>query len=360
MVKVSLQLIFVVLAISAQGQELEVRKVIEPGENNPRNSEGDFIQLSKDTILFVYTHFYGDHSSDFAPSYLAGIYSYDRGKTWSQQPVKILENEGEMNTMSVSLLRLKNGDIALFYLRKNSHDDCVPYMRISTDEGKSWGDALKIITDINGYFVLNNDRVIQLSSGRLLVPVSLHKTSQTKWHGMGTIYCYYSDDNGITWLRGKPVSNPENVDLQEPGVVAISEDEVLMFMRSSTGFQMFSRSFDQGHTWTTVEKSSMKSPRSPATIERGPSGNLVAVWNHNTTEDKYGDTFRTPLSIGVSDDGGNTWKNIRNIESDPEGWFCYIAMDFTPEGLLLGYCAGNRQKKTYLDITRISFVKYLP
>ena len=41
--------------------------------------------------------------------------------------------------MSVSLLRLRDGAIALFYLRKNALDDCRMVLRLSTDEGKTWG-----------------------------------------------------------------------------------------------------------------------------------------------------------------------------------------------------------------------------
>ena len=37
----------------------------------------------------------------------------------------ILLKTRQMNVMSVSLLRLQNGDIALFYLQKNSTDNCI-------------------------------------------------------------------------------------------------------------------------------------------------------------------------------------------------------------------------------------------
>ena len=50
--------------------------------------------------------------------------------------------------MSVSLLRLQNNYIALFYLRKNSTENCIPMMRISKDEAKSWSDAVPNTTDI--------------------------------------------------------------------------------------------------------------------------------------------------------------------------------------------------------------------
>jgi sialidase-1 len=101
--------------------------------------------------------------------------------------------------MSVSLLRLQNGEIALFYLKKNSVSDCIPYMRISTDEAETWSEAIQCITDKKEIFVLNNDRVIQLNNGRLLMPVSMHSSPGGVWgpeSRKAIVYTYFSDDNG--------------------------------------------------------------------------------------------------------------------------------------------------------------------
>ena len=154
---------------------------LSPSDGNPRNSEGDFVSLNDGRILFVYTRYYGDSSSDHAPALLSGRYSDDGGKTWTNEDEIILENEGTMNVMSVSLLRLQNGDIALFYLRKNSTEDCLPMLRVSNDDGKSWSEAISCIRDMEGYFVLNNNWVILLESGLLLMPVALHNVPGGEW-----------------------------------------------------------------------------------------------------------------------------------------------------------------------------------
>src|SRR5690606_33162139 len=149
---------------------------LNPSENNPRNSEGDFVTLKDGTVMFVYSKYVGESSSDHAPASLAARYSTDGGVTWTSEDQIIVPNEGGMNVMSVTLLRLQNGDIALFYLRKNSTEDCIPMLRISKDEAKTWSEAIPCITDKVGYFVLNNARVIQLQDGRLMMAVALHNT----------------------------------------------------------------------------------------------------------------------------------------------------------------------------------------
>ena len=136
---------------------------LEATRDNPRNSEGSFVELNDGGILFVYTQFYGGNG-DFASARLAEVRSADGGLTWSA-PKTVVEKENHLNVMSVSLLRLQRGPIAMFYLVKEAPDDCHPVMRTSTDEGKSWSKPVPVIRE-PGYFVLNNDRVVQLQRRR--------------------------------------------------------------------------------------------------------------------------------------------------------------------------------------------------
>lgn len=334
----------------------EIQLQLNPGANNPRNSEGDFVTLKDGRILFIYTHYTGASTDDHAPAFLAGRYSSDGGKTWTQEDQLILKGEGAMNMMSVSLLRLKNGKIAFFYLRKNSENDCIPMMRISSDEAKTWSEPVACITDQKGYFVLNNNRVIQLKSGRLLMAVARHSTPDTKWSNTATLFSYYSDDNGTTWKAGAEVPNTTKIITQEPGVIELKDGRILMFIRASEGFQQYSYSKDQGETWSHIEQSTIHSPLSPASIVRIPStGHLFMVWNNNKTSDKaWHGGVRTPLTIATSKDEGKTWENIKNIETDPDGWYCYTAIHFTKNDVLLGYCAGSQSKKTHLSVLNVS------
>ena len=304
------------------------------GNDNPRNSEGDFITLKDGRILFVYSHYTGTSPDDHAHAYLAGRYSSDKGKTWTDEDIKMVEQEGIMNVMSVSLLRLQDGAIALFYLRKNSDSDCIPLLRISNDETRTWSDPVVCINDKEGYFVLNNNRVIQLKDGRLVFAVSMHKSpGDTLFSNIGRIWSYYSDDNGLSWNPSIEIANPESVVTQEPGLIELKNGDILMYLRTMSGVQYFSYSDDRGETWSPVEKSNIKSPCSPASITRVPSkGDLLLVWNDNGTDQK-----RTPFNIAYSKDDGKTWINRQVIEANPEGSFCYPAVHYTGKEILISY-----------------------
>ena len=328
-----------------------VRKevILPPGAENPRNSEGDFIELRDGRVLFIYTHFTGG-SSDHASAHLASRVSRDGGLTWSQEDEIVLSNEGGFNIMSVSLLRLNTGDIALFYIRKNSHRDCRPLMRVSKDEGRNWSPAVEVITDQVGYYVLNNDRVVQLTDGRLICPVALHHLPEYEkpdWQGL--LMCYLSDDLGKTWERSGSVlkgarADGARVTVQEPGVIELQDGTLMMWARTDDGSQYLSKSKDRGETWSQPMASSIQSPQSPATIERVPGGSdLLMVWNDHAGIPDSLKARRTPFSVALSHDDRKTWTPSLALEDDPNGWYCYTALEFVGDRVLLGHCAGDRR-----------------
>tara|TARA_B100000929_G_scaffold28029_1_gene20690 strand:- start:887 stop:2047 length:1161 start_codon:yes stop_codon:yes gene_type:complete len=353
------------LASAADEPQTALRLPPRPG--NPRNSEGDFIRLKDGRMMFLYTHF-TDGAGDHSKAHLAARYSSDAGKTWTTSDKVALRNEGDWNIMSVSLLRLDDGSIALFYLRKNSLQDCRPLLRRSIDEGKTWSKPTEIIKAPVGYYVMNNDRVVQLKkSGRLIAPVALHNLpgyAKPDWAGI--IMCYLSDDNGQSWRRGKTTMKTHDnagkrVMTQEPGVVELKDGRLMMFCRTDGGSQFVSFSRDGGDTWSPLRASNMISPRSPAAIERIPStGDLLLAWNDHSeiTPDLRG--YRTPFTVAISRDDGKTWSAAKTLQDDPHGWYCYTAMAFIDDRVLLGHSAGDRRKGHLgtVQITTLS-VKWL-
>ena len=88
---------------------------IGTGENNPRNGEGAFIRLNDGGIMYAYTEYIGSSWHDHANARITAVFSYDEGENWSEKRVLYTKNPDDMNLMSISLLRMKNGDIGLFF-----------------------------------------------------------------------------------------------------------------------------------------------------------------------------------------------------------------------------------------------------
>jgi hypothetical protein len=347
------------------GAEIEPLLVIEPSKENPRNSEGDIIELRDGRLCLIYTRFTGG-SGDHAAADLAMRTSEDDGRSWSDDSI-VVRRPGGLNVMSVSLLRLASGEIALFYLRKTSEEDCRPLMCISTNEAETWSQPTMCITDKVGYYVLNNDRAVQLRAGRLILPVAWHQGPGQDRDTAGVILCYLSDDNGRTWRCSKDSfkgygPNGQRITVQEPGVVELKDGRLMMFMRTNAGSQYICYSRDGGETWSKAQQSSPRSagisPRlspggtlpaagrakSPASIKRIPwTGDLLCVRNDHSGIHRYPAGWRTPLCLAVSKDEGKTWSRSRIIEGNPDGWYCYTAITFVKNRALLAYCAGDKK-----------------
>jgi hypothetical protein len=93
---------------------------------------------------------------------------------------------------------------------------------------------------------------------------------------------------------------------------------------------------------------------SPASIKRIPStGDLLLVWN-NSPGSPVDTGKRTPLNTAVSKDEGKTWENIKTIEANPDGWYCYTAIEFVDDQVLLAHSADNLKTGNGLETLQIT------
>jgi hypothetical protein len=314
------------------GSEGVFETIVCPATNaNPRNSEADIIELNDGRLLLAYTEFYHFSPHDMAPARISGKISSDRGRSWSK-PFTIQENIGKENVMDADLLRLRTGEIAIFFCVKNSEADCHPYVNKSQDEAKTWGEPIPIAKFYHGYFTLNNDRAIQLSNGRILLPAAYTPNIWAFPISSLTSLCFYSDDDGRTWFKSREEVSLPNSESDEPGVVELRDGRVLMWIRTNLGRIYRSLSKDFGETWSEPEPIGLISPSSPQTIKRIPkTEDLLILWN-NTRGPR-----RVPLTAAVSRDDGETWENLKDVESDSAYQYAYPSITFVGEEALITY-----------------------
>ena len=330
---------------------------LPPGKGNPRNSEGAFIDLRDGRIMFIYSQFIADSHGDTAPACLAVTYSSDRGETWTepQQILSSVDDNNAVNIMSASLLRMRDDSIGLIYAVRHGFHDTRVRLRRSYDEGETWGEATICIPAV-GYYVTNNDRVVRLSCGRIIVPGGFHRCRSEddkaigSWDSRCTAYYFYSDDDGKSWKESTPCYMPtvnSTSGLQEPGLIELKNGILWGFARTDLGrhYEMFS--FDRGETWTVPQASRFTGACSPLSMKRDPrNGNLIAVWNpipQYLGQERFPEWNggRTPLVTAVSADDGKTWSEPLVLDDDPRSGYCYTAIHFVGDDVLLAYCAGG-------------------
>lgn len=313
--------------------------------------------------MFVYTQYYGDSWHDHSTARAAVIYSADQGETWTKPEVLLEKDDKALNIMSFSLMRMANEDIGLFYLRKFKKGDkvmCMPYFVRSSDEGKTFSEPIACVNE-EGYYIVNNDRIIRLKNGRIVIPVNRHGESGVKLHP-GYFFASYSDDDGKTWYTSKDtVHSPfdDNTQLQEPGLFELPDGRLWMYARTSYGCQYQSFSSDNGETWGPIMPCfRFTSPDSPMLVKQVNKYTL-SIFNplgynclRRDTE-VWGSPKRTPYVCAVSKDGGLSFvdmsvtpmnggfndfvDNCYLLEDDTNNSYCYPAIIEVDNGFLVAY-----------------------
>lgn len=346
-----------------------IRRLLDlaPAPGNPRSSEGAFFTKPDGEMLFVYSRFKGSDAADNAAADLCLLSSRDGGERFENPRILFTCGEdGAKNIMSVSLLPMENGDIGLFYLVRRTDALMQMVLRRSADGGATWGERV-LCTPKEGRFVVNNDRVVRLSDGSILIPAAFHPGTEGIGPEEAALF-FRSRDDGRSWeelpgccrLEGLSASRSG---LQEPGVIELSPGRLWGWARTDLGRQYQFFSNDGGESWSQPEPSQFTAPLSPLSMKRGPDGRLYAVWNpvplYNGRSAFSGSAWtggRTPLVIAASGDNGRTFGEPAVLEDNPGAGYCYCAMHFTERGLLLGYCAGGEEDGSCLARTRLSLI----
>ncbi len=344
--------------------------------SNPRNSEGSFIELRDGRILFAYSRFKGAGvGEDHDPSDIYGCISDDMGETFGDIfPIFTQDELNAENIMSVSFLRMANGDIGLFFLAK-LRENCIGYISRSSDEGKSWSKPM-IFTKEKGYFVINNDRIRVLKSGRIIAPAAFYEADFTfdengKQIGAkyqpGSLCIFASDDDGYTWYTlaeniKVPYSRGFTTGVDEPGIIELNDGRLWCYIRTNSGRQYECFSSDEGKTWTETGASIFTSACSPLSSRRLSDGRIALVWNpvanfngspYEVIEGAW-IAGRSPLVISTSDDEVESFKKPIPIETDKRSGYCYVAIFETKDNsILLAYCAGSVEDGANLNRLRI-------
>ncbi len=344
--------------------------MLTTSQNNSRNGEGSFIRLGNGDILFGFTEFISSGREDEDMARISCIISKDDGESWSERNVLFTAPENALNIMSVSFLRMQNGDIGAFYIVKHADatDDIV--LTRSADEGKTWSDPIACTQDVlpRDYYVMNNDRAVRLKSGRILLPLARHSIhTQCEDFPAGELCFIYSDDDGISWKTSpdvirSPFSNDKN-GFQEPGIFELRDGSLWCYIRTGLGCQYEAFSTDGGLHWSDPQPNLyFSSPCSPMLVKM-VDGITVAIFNpipeHILRDDEKEFWGRTPFVMAVNRNGETafTQDELYYLEDDLSNGYCYPAVIECNGGFIVSYYHSNNSD-CCLNSTKLIKINY--
>ena len=324
---------------------------IPPTKGNPRNSEGSFLRGKQGELLFAYSRYHGESNHDHAACDVALITSTDEGESWSEERlIATADSFGTQNIMSVSAVEQQNGDLAFYFLIKEN-DFSTTIGRTVSSDGITWRSERCDCRFPKNYYVINNDRFVRLSDGRLVAPAAFYSTEDNRLHApvpmKVTLLCSF--DDGKSFARCGQVLEVTNAPAWhhgylEPGIIEYP-DRLYLWMRTNLGRQYESISTTGLDGFFDPRPSEFTSPDAPMQI-KCLGGVTYAIYNpipeyngRNAVPKSWG---RTPLVLRTSLDGGKSWGALQTLEEDPARGFCYPAITTTRDGcLLLAYCRGD-------------------
>ncbi len=183
--------------------------IIESG--SARQSESTFVRLKNGDLALYYSDMVT--VSDLAEAQISVKISKDSGDTWA--PRKVVFSEPGMALFLPSVMRLTNDNIAITYARRIPGEwFSKRVIRISQDEGETWSDEQVITGDAYDYTTGSHDRFYQLSNGDLIILVhsvidNPDKTAQK--HLVTEVYGSF--DDGHTWSNWSqmPLDVPQSL-----------------------------------------------------------------------------------------------------------------------------------------------------
>jgi Neuraminidase (sialidase) len=225
---------------------------------------------------------------------------------------------------------------------------CVEYARCFTirsdDDGETFTEPVEITSAFDQFRPEYDWKVlatgpghgIQLSSGRLIVPVWLSTGTGGHAHWPSAVSVIYSDDQGKSWRRGDiVVAHPNPANPSETAAVELADGRVMLNIRheSEPRLRGVSISPDGVTGWSQLRfDRALPDPvcfGSLVRLSKRPEADkdrILFVNPHNATGRE-----RRNLTVKMSEDEGLTWPVSRSIEPGTGG---YADLAVGPDGMI--------------------------
>lgn len=199
-----------------------------------------------------------ENCADWAVTDLVVKRSFDHGCTW--EPLRVIAGDGVHTTnQPCAVVDGTTGIVWLLFC----HDNQRVFVTRSVDDGATWSEPVEITQQVKDpgwhYLGTGPGHGIQLMSGRLLMPgwgdISPGPVTwrpSPNWGKCEFSCTFYSDDHGLTWKRGQPLTEDLS---DECEIVETTSGKLYMTMRSRR--RQYARAYawsdDGGVTWTEVQ-----------------------------------------------------------------------------------------------------------
>lgn len=269
-------------------------------------------------------------------------FSLRSGGRWSE-PTKVLLEENLPHWNPVLDLK-PDGTICLYYKVGQKIQSWQTKYVLSSDFGKTWTNPLELVLkDKSGGRGPVKNKCIRASNGTLLAPSSTEQGNN--WR------CFIdaSHDEGKTWQKQKTIPRPKKnllpVAMIQPTIWESEPGIIHALLRTNAGKIYKSDSKNYGASWCKAYETDLANNNSGIDCVKDENSNIWLVYN--PVSKNWGG--RSPLSLALSKDNGNSWQDVYTLENQPGGEFSYPAITAAGNILHITYTY-NRKTVAYVQI----------
>jgi len=250
-----------------------------------------------------------------------------KGGQW-QAPVSVADGDGK-TLFNPVLVQLKGGDIQIYFVSPGINDGKVI---TSSDNGHTWSKPKELPKGFVGPIV---NKPVYMDDGTIIAGGSLQ--GGPGWR----IHVERSTDNGKTWTKVGPISDPVNTKYKiiQPTILVHSQKRLQILARTGDSHMdakiAQTWSDDGGLTWSPVTDTTLPNNSSAIDAVTLDDGRHLLVYNHSTREDPIGGRKgRGILTVALTEDGIN-WEAATVLEYRTGSvQYSYPAVIQTKDGLV--------------------------
>lgn len=236
-----------------------------------------------------------------------------RNGAWSS-PVEVVKHDDIQPCWNPVLFKMPSktlcaGEILLFYKYGPHPSEWSGYLKRSIDGGNTWQEAKPLLLS-SGDSAIGpvKNKPLLLDDGSIIAGSSIENVKPN--------FCYFerSMDGGLTWTRSDPIG-PLHVQGNTYGIIQPTllqtRDGLVMLgrTRDKLGHAWYSKSTNQGKTWSPAEMLDLPVPDSGVDAVTLQNGTHLLLYNHGSS--------RKRLDAAISEDGKH-WDSILNLEESTD------------------------------------------